>query len=494
MTRLILADDHTILRDGIRALLSAEPDLEVVGEASNGAEVLALLETTPADVVLMDVQMPLLDGFATMPELRLRFPEVRVLVLTMLDHENYVARMLEAGALGYVLKNAAISEITHAIRTVAAGNPFLCTEIGLNMLHKAVAQRTGTEELAAEGNSGADLTARELEVLKLIAEGLTNGEIADKLFTSKRTIETHRQNIIAKTQAKNTAALIKLAVSRGLISKKLFELAEFENSFDVCHANPGVGVGQTSVVFFGQSAICAQPGKGALDNPAPGMNAEIGFFDQHMDWFLHSDAVAVGQVLAKNAVERTVDEHDLHLAQQVVLRGHRVPESDGGRAIGGIGWQHPAGQDVAQRVGQHQTLAAFDELARVEAHRGPGGRSRIFHALRVEDDGRGAGFFSARSRPLTFRQVLTRCHVPSASHLAKYQYTVPQGGKSPGKSRHTHPFLSTYKMAFTTSTSGHLPRRRTTKSGANCCQSRAGKSELYRFRVACSAACFIQLN
>ena len=218
MTRLLLADDHTILRDGIRALLSAEPDLEVVGEAGNGAEVLALLETTPVDVVLMDVQMPVLDGFATMPELRLRFPDVRVLVLTMLDHENYVARMLEAGALGYVLKNAAISEITHAIRTVAAGNPFLCTEIGLNMLYKAVAQRTGAEDSAAEGHSGADLTARELEVLKLIAEGMTNGEIADKLFTSKRTIETHRQNIIAKTQAKNTAALIKLAVSRGLIS------------------------------------------------------------------------------------------------------------------------------------------------------------------------------------------------------------------------------------------------------------------------------------
>ena len=218
MTRLLLADDHTILRDGIRALLSAEDDLEVVGEAGNGAEVLTLLETTPVDVVLMDVQMPVLDGFATMPELRQRFPDVRVLVLTMLDHENYVARMLEAGALGYVLKNAAISEIAHAIRTVAAGNPFLCTEIGLNMLYKAVAPRTGTEDSAAEGHSGADLTARELEVLKLIAEGLTNGEIADKLFTSKRTIETHRQNIIAKTQAKNTAALIKLAVGRGLIS------------------------------------------------------------------------------------------------------------------------------------------------------------------------------------------------------------------------------------------------------------------------------------
>ena len=216
MIRVILTDDHSILRDGIRALLSGETDIEVVSEASNGAELLEMLATTPANVVLMDVQMPVLDGFATMARLRQEFPAVQVLVLSMLDNENYVARMLEAGALGYVLKNAAIAEITHAIRMVAAGQPFLCTEIGLNMLHKAVNQ-TGSPTSEQAGN-GADLTARELEVLKLIAEGLTNAEISEKLFTSKRTIETHRQNIISKTQAKNTAALIKLAVSRGLIS------------------------------------------------------------------------------------------------------------------------------------------------------------------------------------------------------------------------------------------------------------------------------------
>ena len=218
MTRILLADDHAILRDGIRALLATDPDFDVVGEASNGAEVLAVLETTPADVVLMDVQMPVLDGFATLPELRRRFPDVRVLVLTMLDHENYVARMLEAGASGYVLKNAAITEITYAIRTVAAGHPFLCTEIGLSMLYKAAAQSHSDAQHKANSPTGTGLTARELEVLKLIAEGLTNGEIAEKLFTSKRTVETHRQNIIAKTQAKNTAALIRLAVSQGLIS------------------------------------------------------------------------------------------------------------------------------------------------------------------------------------------------------------------------------------------------------------------------------------
>ena len=218
MIRILLADDHTILRDGIRALLSTEADLEIVGEASNGAELLTLLESIAADVVLMDVQMPVLDGFATILELRSRFPEVQVLVLSMLDHENYVAHMLEAGALGYVLKNASISEIAHAIRTVGAGNLFLCTEIGLNLLYKAVAQSAGMVATETETHMVAELTARELEVLKLIAEGLTNGEISDKLFTSKRTIETHRQNIIAKTQAKNTAALIKLAIKQGLIS------------------------------------------------------------------------------------------------------------------------------------------------------------------------------------------------------------------------------------------------------------------------------------
>ncbi len=216
MTRLLLADDHAILRDGLRALLSAVPDFDVVGEAGNGAELLELLATTPTDVVLMDVNMPVLDGFATMPELRRRFPDVKVLVLSMLDNEHYVARMLNAGALGYVLKNAAFHEITHAIRTIAAGQPFLCTEIGLAMLYKAL----GTPPVPAGEvpAASADLTARELEVLKLIAEGLTNNEIADKLFTSKRTIETHRQNIIGKTRAKNTAALIKLAVGQGLIS------------------------------------------------------------------------------------------------------------------------------------------------------------------------------------------------------------------------------------------------------------------------------------
>jgi DNA-binding NarL/FixJ family response regulator len=223
MIRVLLTDDHTILRDGIRALLSQEADMQVVGEAGNGQALLDLLAHTAADVVLMDINMPVLDGFAVMPFLREKHPAVRVLVLSMLDHENYVHRMLQAGAMGYVLKNADSAEITHAIRTVAAGRPFLCTEIGLELLHRMVERQQATPAevavpVATARPAGAvELSGRELEVLKLIAEGLTNQEIADTLFTSKRTIETHRQNIIEKTQAKNTAALIRYAMSQGLI-------------------------------------------------------------------------------------------------------------------------------------------------------------------------------------------------------------------------------------------------------------------------------------
>ncbi|TGE12810.1 response regulator [Hymenobacter elongatus] len=216
MTRIILADDHTILREGIRALLVAEPDFEVVGEAATGRQLLDLLATTPVDVVLLDLTMPDLDGFAVLPLARAQYPQVRLLILSMLEHERYVAQALDAGAAGYILKNAAITEILHAIRTVAVGQPFLCTEIALELLRKLT---LNTEKHWDEGSEGRqpELSARELEVLQLIAEGLTNAEIADKLFTSKRTIETHRQNIIEKTQAKNTAALIKFAVNSGLV-------------------------------------------------------------------------------------------------------------------------------------------------------------------------------------------------------------------------------------------------------------------------------------
>jgi DNA-binding NarL/FixJ family response regulator len=214
MIRIILTDDHAIIRDGIRSLLRDEPGLEVVGEACNGEELLAMLPDTPADIVLLDLNMPGMDGFATLAALREQHPQMRVLVLSMLDHERYVVQALDAGALGYALKNTGRSELVYALYTVAAGQPFLCTAIGMGLLRKFQSPEANSYDAPKIGSS---LSKRELEVLQLIAEGMTNAEIADKLFTSKRTIETHRQNIIEKTQAKNTAALIKFAVSSGLL-------------------------------------------------------------------------------------------------------------------------------------------------------------------------------------------------------------------------------------------------------------------------------------
>ncbi len=213
MSRIFLVDDHTIVRDGLRALLANEPDIEVVGEAGNGQELLDQLPTKPADVVLLDANMPVLDGLATTLRLRAEFPQVRVLILSMLAHERYIGQLFDAGAAGYVLKSAEKGEILVAIQTVIAGRHFLCSDLGLNMLRKVLAKNDEPEETA----KASRLSRRESEVLQLLAEGLTTNEIAEKLFTSKRTIETHRQNILEKTQTKNTAALIRLAVTQGLL-------------------------------------------------------------------------------------------------------------------------------------------------------------------------------------------------------------------------------------------------------------------------------------
>ncbi|MGI4740101.1 MAG: response regulator [Janthinobacterium lividum] len=214
MSRIFLVDDHTIVRDGIRAMLVAEPTIEVVGEASNGQELLDRLPTTPTDVVLLDANMPVLDGLATTLRLRTEYPQVRVLILSMLAHERYIGQLFDAGAMGYVLKSAEKSEILAAIQTVGSGRQFLCSELGLGMLRKVLAK----DEEPDEATKASRLSRRETEVLQLLAEGHTTNEIAEKLFTSKRTIETHRQNILEKTQTKNTASLIRLAVTQGLLA------------------------------------------------------------------------------------------------------------------------------------------------------------------------------------------------------------------------------------------------------------------------------------
>ena len=213
MIRLFLVDDHAILREGLRLLFKKEGVLQVVGEAENGEQLLAQLPTTPCDVVLLDLHMPGLDGLATTQRLHAEFPDVRVLVLSMVDNERAIGQVLAAGASGYVLKNAGHDEIVVAVQAVAAGKRFLCSELGLVMLERVL---VGMPEPPLKLASG--LSAREQEILHLVADGLTTAQIAEKLYTSPRTVETHRQNILEKTGTKNTAALVKAAVSQGWLN------------------------------------------------------------------------------------------------------------------------------------------------------------------------------------------------------------------------------------------------------------------------------------
>ncbi|AKD05068.1 response regulator transcription factor [Pontibacter korlensis] len=212
--RVIVTDDHKIIREGLRSLLERDSELAVVGEAANGTELLYLLENTTVDVVLLDVHMPVMDGFETLQQLTEHYPEVKVVVLTMLDNVATLHRLLEIGAMGYVLKDTGREELCSAIKLAASGTPFISSGMSIKMLQRVVHPAAEHGTVITEGK---ELSKRELEVLALISEGYTNAEIAEKLFTSKRTVETHRQNILEKTQAKNTANLIKYAIQHNLI-------------------------------------------------------------------------------------------------------------------------------------------------------------------------------------------------------------------------------------------------------------------------------------
>lgn len=214
LIRVIIADDHMILRQGLKLLLEQDEELLLVAEASNGREVLELLAANPADVVLMDINMPQMDGYAATEEIRKSYPDTKVIALSMHNDISFVQKMLACGASGYLLKTTSKSELCAAIKLVASGSQYLSADISIKLLEQAVNPEGNRERLPGDEKG---LSKREVEVLTLIAEGYTNAEIADKLFTSKRTIETHRQNILEKTQAKNTAHLIKYAIEHKII-------------------------------------------------------------------------------------------------------------------------------------------------------------------------------------------------------------------------------------------------------------------------------------
>jgi two-component system response regulator NreC len=208
---VLIVDDHTIVRSGVRMLLEAESDIKVVGEALNGREALELVETLHPDVVLMDITMPEMDGLEATMQLKTRFPDINVLVLTMHRSDDYFFEMLKAGASGYILKGAKTSELINAVRIVQRGEIFLYP----SMTQKLV---QGSLQLADwENEAEPSLSPREKEIFRLLAEGYSNKEIAEKLVISPSTVHSHRGNLMEKLGLNNRRELIQYARKRGLI-------------------------------------------------------------------------------------------------------------------------------------------------------------------------------------------------------------------------------------------------------------------------------------
>jgi two-component system response regulator NreC len=210
--RVLLADDHTILRDGIRALLDDQADIEVIGEAQDGQATVKMTAQLQPDVVVMDIAMPLLNGLEATRQIQRDFPQVKVLILTMHENEEYIRQVLAAGALGYVLKDAAARDLLSAIRAVYQGEAVLSPAITRLVIEDYL--RWGDIRPPDSTNG---LTSREREVLQLIAEGYTNKEIAEILCLSIKTVQSHRTNLMSKLDLHDRGELIKYAIQKKII-------------------------------------------------------------------------------------------------------------------------------------------------------------------------------------------------------------------------------------------------------------------------------------
>ncbi len=212
--RVLLADDHAVLRSGLRALLNLEPDMEVVGEASNGREAIELVESLKPDVIVMDISMPEMDGLAAAKAIHEKRIPSHIVILTVHAEEDYLFQTLQMGASGYVLKSSADTELMDAIRAAQRGEVFLYPSAVKKVLGEYLKGTRG------EGGKGAleALTSREKEVLKLTAEGFTNQEIAEKLVISPKTVDTYRQRIMEKLNLHHRSQLVQYALKTGLLT------------------------------------------------------------------------------------------------------------------------------------------------------------------------------------------------------------------------------------------------------------------------------------
>jgi two-component system response regulator NreC len=214
MIRVLLADDHAILRSGLIRLLGEESDIEVIGEAENGREAVQKVQELHPDIVLMDIGMPVMNGMEATKQIKKRGNEVKVLVLTMHDNEEYLFQVLQAGASGYVLKKAADSDLVNAIHVVARGDCFLYPSAAKMVVEDYLEKLKSGQEPTSSLDT---LTEREREILKLVAEGYTNREIAEALFISVKTVETHKANIMEKLNLHKRAELVRYAIRKGIL-------------------------------------------------------------------------------------------------------------------------------------------------------------------------------------------------------------------------------------------------------------------------------------
>ncbi len=210
MIKILIADDHQMFIDGIRSLLSGNQRYTIAGEAQNGKEVLEIVAGTDTDLVLLDMNMPIMDGLTVLKVLKEKYPGIKVIMLTMFDTPDYIQRLLKAGADGYILKNTGKAELTEGIEAVMKGQSFFSAEVTKIIMEGLQGKKNKSSAVKVE------LTQRETDVLKLIAKEHTTQEIADALFISTNTVETHRKNLIAKLGVRNLAGLVKYALQSGL--------------------------------------------------------------------------------------------------------------------------------------------------------------------------------------------------------------------------------------------------------------------------------------
>jgi len=214
LIKVLITDDHQIIIDGLKSLLADKEQIKVIAEASNGKEALDILKLLQVDVVLMDIDMPVLNGIEATKEIKAEYPETKVIILSMYKESGLIKTLIQIGADGYLLKNSDKDELIEAITRVASGQQYFSSDVTMSLLDKISKKSSQFQP----DKRVSELTQREIEILKLITEGFSNKEIGDKLFISHRTVDSHRTNLMKKVGVNNIAGLIRFAIKTGFVN------------------------------------------------------------------------------------------------------------------------------------------------------------------------------------------------------------------------------------------------------------------------------------